>query len=95
MRRRLWRWTDPSLSSEARAKLVQALMAALRAVRSALASADPKALTTARRAEDEARIGLGEGGPVWWCDGAPDLNRRMAGATPYAPWFERLDERET
>ena len=32
-------------------------------------------------------IALVERGPVWWDDGAPDLNRHMAKNTPYAEWF--------
>jgi hypothetical protein len=27
---------------------------------------------------------------VWWRDGAPDYNRRMARNTPYRGWFEAL-----
>jgi hypothetical protein len=34
-----------------------------------------------------AKEGLGERGPVWWDDGAPDYNRRMARNTPYAAWY--------
>jgi hypothetical protein len=30
---------------------------------------------------------LGERGPVWWTDGAPDWNRRLAKNTPYADWW--------
>ncbi len=30
---------------------------------------------------------LGERGPVWWDDGAPDLNRHLARTTPYAAWY--------
>ncbi|WP_411338867.1 hypothetical protein V6U71_13040 [Sphingopyxis sp. J-6] len=37
---------------------------------------------------DRSKGGLGERGPVWWDDGAPDYNRRMAVNTPYAQWFE-------
>ncbi|NHZ89888.1 hypothetical protein F2P45_12815 [Massilia sp. CCM 8733] len=33
---------------------------------------------------------LGERGPVWWTDGAPDFNRRMAANTPYAAWYAGL-----
>jgi hypothetical protein len=36
---------------------------------------------------DAAKRALGERGPVWWTDGAPDYNRRMARNTPYASWF--------
>ena len=39
---------------------------------------------------DEAKVALGERGPVWWTDGAPDVNRRMATATPYRAWLEAL-----
>jgi hypothetical protein len=34
---------------------------------------------------------LGERGPVWWRDGAPDYNRKLAKNTPYALWFAGLD----
>ena len=33
---------------------------------------------------------LGERGPVWWTDGAPDYNRRMVANTPYSDWFAAL-----
>ena len=36
---------------------------------------------------DAAKRGLGERGPVWWTDGAPDYNRRLARNTPYAAWY--------
>jgi hypothetical protein len=39
------------------------------------------------------RIGpwaLAERGPVWWDDGSPDLNRRMAKNTLYADWYASL-----
>lgn len=40
---------------------------------------------------DEAKRLLGERGPVWWTDGAPDYNRRMAKNTPYADWYASLE----
>ena len=43
----------------------------------------------ARAAVQAAKVGLGERGPAWWKDGAPDFNRRLAKNTPYAEWFER------
>lgn len=91
VRGRLWRCADPTLSAETREPLVQALMSARRSVRAALAAADEDALAAARRAVDTAKIALGERGPVWWDDGAPDLNRRMARNTVYADWFAALD----
>jgi len=36
---------------------------------------------------DEAKTALGEREPVWWTDGAPDDNRRLAKNTRYAEWF--------
>ena len=36
---------------------------------------------------DEAKRALGERGPVWWQDGAPDYNRRLVADTPYAGWY--------
>ena len=65
-----------------------ALMAARGAVRDAIA--DPAAMAEARAAVDAAKIALGERGPVWWTDGAPDYNRKMAANTPYAEWASKL-----
>ena len=48
---------------------------------------DKAALADARRQVNRAKRGLGERGPVWWDDGAPDLNRRMVENTAYAAWF--------
>ena len=53
----------------------------------ARAAADPDAEDAAHRAVDAAKQALGERGPVWWTDGAPDLNRKMARNTAYAEWF--------
>jgi hypothetical protein len=65
---------------------VDALMMARRAVREALKSKDADALAAARAQVQSAKVGLGERGPVWWTDGAPDLNRHMARNTHYAAW---------
>lgn len=92
VRGRLWRMADPSLPPERRAALTRELMAARRAVGVALRSGDEGALRAARAAVDAAKRSLGERGPVWWTDGAPDLNRRMVRATPYADWFAGLPE---
>lgn len=90
VRGRLWRRADPGLTEEARHALVAALMDARRSVARALKTDDAAALTKARRAVDEAKIALGERGPVWWDDGDPDLNRRLARNTPYASWYDML-----
>ena len=63
-------------------------MAARRGVREAQRRHDAKGLATARKAVDLAKVGLGERGPPWWSDGAPDYNRRLARDTPYADWAE-------
>ena len=90
VRGRLWRCSDPALDPEARARLVADLMSARRAVRDALRSSDTRALASARAAVDRAKTALGERGPVWWRDGAPDLNRRLARNTPYAEWYRAV-----
>jgi hypothetical protein len=64
-------------------------MAARRAVRDA--KGDETALRSARAAVDAAKHALGERGPAWWDDGAPDYNRRLAKTTPYAAWAADLD----
>lgn len=64
-------------------------MSARRAVRVALPEGGP-GLASARAEVDAAKVALGERGPVWWRDGAPDLNRRLARNTDYAEWFAAL-----
>jgi hypothetical protein len=64
-------------------------MAARRAVKDAKATADQKAEAEAHRAVDTVKQALGERGPVWWNDGAPDLNRHLVKNTPYAAWYAR------
>ena len=90
VRGRLWRRSNPALSDEHRALLVAELMAARRIVGSAGRAGDRDAVTAARARVHAAKIALGERGPVWWDDGTPDLNRRMARNTPYADWFAAL-----
>ena len=89
VRGRLWRCSDPGLDPSERERLVKELMAARRVVRQA--NGDPEALASARSRVDAAKRALGERGPVWWTDGAPDYNRRMAKTTPYADWFAALE----
>ncbi|MCR6685584.1 hypothetical protein [Pseudoxanthomonas sp.] len=90
VRGRLWRLANPHLPPAEREALVAALMAARRQVKAAMAAADPDALAAARSAVDAAKIALGERGPVWWDDGTPDFNRRLARNTPYRQWYQRL-----
>jgi hypothetical protein len=65
-------------------------MAARRAVRTARQAADMACEKRAHEEVDQAKRALGERGPVWWDDGAPDYNRHMARNTPYADWFAAL-----
>ncbi len=90
VRGRLWRCADPALAPDERARLTRELMRARRAVGVARRSDDAQALAAAGAAVDVAKVALGERGPVWWTDGAPDYNRRMARTTPYAPWYASL-----
>lgn len=87
VRRRLWRLSDPMLDDRLRQKLVSELMAARRDVANGKRSDDHELVRDARRRVDEAKRTLGERGPVWWKDGAPDLNRHLAKNTGYADWF--------
>lgn len=90
VRGRLWRLSNPALSDARRADLVAALMAARRAVSQARRDGDREAEDAAHAAVDAAKRALGERGPVWWTDGAPDFNRHLARTTPYAAWFAGL-----
>ncbi|WP_182084274.1 hypothetical protein [Aureimonas sp. ME7] len=88
---RLWRRSDPDLLEPAREAAVRDLMAARRAVRDAEGSEDRR---RARAQVDAAKRALGERGPVWWSDGAPDWTRHAPKNTPYAEWFASLDPAE-
>lgn len=90
VRGRLWRLSNPHLAPELRQQLVDQLMRARRQVGLALKAGDKDAERRARAAVDAAKHGLGERGPVWWTDGAPDYNRKMAVNTPYAAWYAAL-----
>jgi hypothetical protein len=88
VRGRLWRRANPNLPAEKRDALIRELMAA-RAVQAALTSGNAQELALARKAVDTAKIALGERGPVWWTDGAPDLNRHKVSGSPYAEWWSK------
>lgn len=87
VRGRLWRAGNPGLPEQLRASLVNQLMAARREVGAARRSGDQQLLAKAGAAVDAAKHALGERGPVWWQDGAPDFNRHLARNTPYADWY--------
>lgn len=87
---RLWRRSNPALGAKQRALLVEALMHARRDVGLALRARDKAAEREARARVHRAKVALGERGPPWWTDGAPDFNRRLVQNTPYAGWFQAL-----
>lgn len=92
VRGRLWRRSNPELTPDHRDALVHDLMSARRAVRDALNRQDADDLRRGRACVQAAKVELGERGPVWWTDGAPDFNRHLARNTPYAAWFAALPD---
>lgn len=69
-------------------------MAARRAKQKAMRAGDDAGRRRAMADVDLAKRALGERGPVWWSDDAPDCNRHLAVNTPYAQWFRELASRE-
>lgn len=76
----LKRCTNPGLSDQVRRKAVKLMM-------QARMSGDKEAVLA-------AKTELGEAGPVWWTDGAPDYSGTAPGDTPYESWWDSLDEAE-
>lgn len=89
---RLWRCSNPTLNEEERSRLVKDLMNARRAVKDAPSETATKA---ARAKVQAAKVALGERGPVWWEDGAPDVNRHHPKNTVYADWWRSLRDGDT
>ena len=89
VRGRLWRKANPHLPADVRDALVKQLMDARRALRGPRSEAERR---KAREEVDRAKHSLGERGPVWWTDGAPDFNRKLAKNTPYVDWFSQLPQ---
>ncbi len=89
VRGRLWRKTNPDLPASVRDALIKQLMDARRALRGHPAEAER---ITAREQVDSAKRALGERGPAWWTDGAPDFNRKLAKNTPYRDWYAQLPD---
>jgi hypothetical protein len=87
VRGRLWRCSRPDLSELERAALVEKLMRARHRL-GTLGNVEQH--HQARLDVDSAKRELGERGPVWWADGAPDFNRHLVKNTPYAEWFDSL-----
>ncbi|WP_447957446.1 hypothetical protein [Vreelandella sp. EE7] len=91
---RLWRCTDPRLDEDEEQKHVNALMKARRAVKTAKDQDDEQALKKARADVQSAKEALGERGPVWWDDGAPDENERAPKNSSYAEWWSEYQKRQ-
>lgn len=89
MRGRLWRKANPALPAEVRSAWVKSLMTARRTFKTSRANEER---ANARERVNEAKCALGERGPVWWTDGAPDFNRKLVKNTPYKDWFESLPD---
>ena len=85
---RLWRKTDPRLDDTTRRAAVKALMQARRAIKDA--TSDTQIRATRARVE-AAKRALGERGPVWWDDGAPDEGGLHPKNSSYADWWATLD----
>ena len=89
VRDRLWRATNPDLPTALRERLVHQLMNARREVKDAKQSSDADRLAKARKAVNDAKVALGERGPVWWTDGT-NFHRHLVKNTPYAQWYARI-----
>jgi hypothetical protein len=94
VRGRLWRCTNPALAEDERRRLTSELMRHRAAVGRARRAGNAEAEQDARRKIHEAKVALGERGPVWWADDAPDYNRYLAKNTPYRSWYESLTEQK-
>ena len=88
---RLLRRTDPSLPDTERRAAIKALMQARRAVRDA---SDENDMRAARDSVQAAKERLGERGPVWWDDGAPDETQKAPKNSSYADWWAGLSDAE-
>ena len=90
---RLWRCTDPGLPEPEpeRARRVKQLMSARRAVKHAATGLQ---VQRARSDVHDAKVALGERGPVWWDDHAPDESRKRPENSRYAEWWAALGEKE-
>jgi len=91
VRGRLWRCSNPELTEDIRKGLVKQLMSARRAVKAAKKANNETMLRQARAEVHVAKVALGERGPVWWTDNAPDFNRHLVKNTPYAAWYEKIN----
>ena len=87
-RGRLWRCTNPALTDAERRPLVKELMRA----RAGIRHASEEEIPALRARVDAAKRALGERGPVWWEDGAPDEGGLHPKNSAYADWWWGLDD---
>lgn len=95
VRGRLWRCSNPRLKQDERGRLTRELMQARAAVGRSKRAGDEEGVRAARTAVNTAKVALGERGPAWWTDGAPDYNRHLARNTPYREWFASIPEADS
>lgn len=76
----LKRVTNPLLDDKVRRKAVKALMQAR--------------MSHNKDGVIAAKTELGETGPVWWDDGAPDYSGAAPADTVYADWWNALSDEE-
>lgn len=88
-RGKLWRKGDPALPDAERRSAIKTLMRARLAARSA---PDEASRLQALDEVEAAKVRLGERGPVWWSDGAPDEQGTPPLESRYAGWWRALDE---
>ena len=81
---KLWRCTNPHLPEGILQTALRDLMNARRAIKGAKGEAE---LKFARARVHAAKVFLGEKGPVWWNDGASDVDRHHPKNTQYAEWW--------
>ena len=86
-RSELRRKTNPKLDGSTRRKLIKKMMQARRAMQLA---DNEFTRHEARMNVIEAKTALGETGPVWWDDGAPDESRTHPANSSYAEWWKAL-----
>lgn len=91
---RLFRKSNPALTPEERKRLTFELIAARSAAMHARRRQDAAASAAALDRVTAAKTALGQSGPPWWADAAPDLSRQPARGTTYADWFSRLAPHE-
>lgn len=87
----LWRKTDPRLNDSERRAAIKAMMQARRDIGQATTASETQ---DARARIDAAKTRLGEKGPVWWDDGAPDESGLLPESSSYAGWWAGLTETE-